>query len=231
MSGRNAKKARTTTSRGARARRESHRHRIQWVVVGAVVLAVIGVGVFAAASSSDGSPPEPANLAVISGAGAQAPPPWPAPGDVSDRANAAGLSLGPMGTAEHYHAHLDVLVDGKPVQVPENIGVDVASGTMSGLHTHTPDGVIHIEAATQGQAFTLGQLFTEWNVALAPDRIGGLAAGGSTGKTLTIYVNGTKTAGDPAMLRLMPHQEIALVYGSPDQAVEVPATFDFGPNA
>lgn len=33
---------------------------------------------------------------------------------------------GPMGTADHYHAQLDVFVDGKPTPVPADIGVSAA---------------------------------------------------------------------------------------------------------
>lgn len=52
-------------------------------------------------------------------------PPWPAPvADVPDRVAAAGLDLGPMGTAEHYHPKLQIIIDGQQIQVPANIGVD-----------------------------------------------------------------------------------------------------------
>ncbi|MGH3360274.1 MAG: hypothetical protein ACRDO7_15850, partial [Nocardioidaceae bacterium] len=131
----------------------------------------------------------------------------------------------PMGTAEHYHAHLDVLVDGKTVPVAANIGVDPASGSMAALHTHEPDGVIHIEAATEGEPFTLGQLFTEWDVKLGPDQIGSLTADGEN--ALSVYVNGDKIDGDPAQLRLEPEQEIAIVYGPPGHDVDIPDSYDF----
>lgn len=132
-----------------------------------------------------------------------------------------------MGTAEHYHAHLDVLVNGQAVPVPPNIGVDPSSGLMTGLHTHTPDGVVHIEAARTGQPFTLGQLFTEWNVRLAATQLGGLAVSGNN--TLTLYVNGSKVSANPATLRLEPRQQITPVYGPADQEVSVPDSYDFAP--
>lgn len=165
------------------------------------------------------------NLQSASGRGPESAPPWALPTDAPSRVKAAGLSLGQMGTAEHYHAHLDILVDGQPVPVPVNIGIDPNSGQMSAVHTHTADGVIHIEAATKGQPFTLGQVFTEWNVRLSTDRIGSLAADSSN--TLTAYVNGKKVTGNPAMIRLATHQEIAIVYGPKDAKVKVPATFKF----
>jgi len=129
--------------------------------------------------------------------------------------------------AEHYHVHLDVLVDGKPIAVPANLGVDPSTGEMSYLHTHTPDGVVHIEAGRSGQPFTLGQLFTEWDVRLSATQVGGLKATG--GKELTLYVDGKLVPGDPALLRLRPHQQITLVYGPAGQRVDVPESYPFAP--
>ena len=81
-------------------------------------------------------------------------PPWPAPTEhVPARVAAAGLDLGPMGTAEHYHPRLTITIDGKPVPVPLNIGVDPTTGAMSAVHTHEGDGTIHIEAHTVGEEF------------------------------------------------------------------------------
>ncbi|MFF0051684.1 hypothetical protein [Streptomyces sp. NPDC005498] len=50
-------------------------------------------------------------------------PPWPAPADGSAGAKAAGLKVSAMeGTVNHFHSHLDVIVDGNPrdVTVPED---------------------------------------------------------------------------------------------------------------
>lgn len=155
--------------------------------------------------------------------------PWPVPADTATAVRQAGLALGPMGTAEHYHAHLDVLVNGRAVAVPGNIGVDQFTGEMSALHTHPPDGIVHVEAARRGQIFTLGQFFTQWGVSLATDRIGGLRTG--DGKTLAVYANGVRVEGNPRDLRFAPRQQVTIVYGSPDQQVDVPATYDFPPGS
>ncbi|KQV63438.1 hypothetical protein ASC64_17575 [Nocardioides sp. Root122] len=135
-------------------------------------------------------------------------PPWPVPTDVAARVAAAGLDLGPMGTAEHYHPTLSITIDGQPVPVPPNIGVDPNTGAMSALHTHEGDGTIHIEADTVGEKFTLGQLFTQWGVALTPTSIGGVRA--TAGGTVAVTSNGTPVSGDPADLRLEPDQQIEL---------------------
>lgn len=149
-------------------------------------------------SSSDGTPELDATSA----------PPWPAPVDVSARVAAAGLDLGPMGTAEHYHPSLRIVIDGDEVPVPPNIGVDTTTGAMSAVHTHEADGTIHVEASVQGEAFTLGQVFTQWGVALTPTQIGGVEA--QDGQAVTVTSNGEPIAGDPMNLRLQPEQQIVV---------------------
>lgn len=141
-------------------------------------------------------------------AGENSTPLWPAPTDVPARVAAAGLDLGPMGMAEHYHPHLQVVLRGREVQVPANIGVDPATGAMSALHTHEPDGTIHIEADTAGEVFTLGQLFTEWGVPLTATQIGNVKA--AQGQQVKLTSNGTPVAGQPGDLRLQPDQKIVL---------------------
>lgn len=135
-------------------------------------------------------------------------PPWPAPIDVSARVASAGLDLGSMGMAEHYHPHLQVIVNGSEVPVAANIGVDPATGAMSALHTHEPDGTIHIEADKASEVFTLGQLFTQWGVKLTATQIGGVKA--KEGQKVTLTSNGTPVASDPTKLRLEPEQKIVL---------------------
>lgn len=135
-------------------------------------------------------------------------PPWPAPTDVPQRVAAAGLDLGPMGMAEHYHLQLQVVVDGAEVPVPANIGVDPATGAMSALHTHTADGEVHIEADVAGEVFTLAQLFTQWGVQLGADRIGGART--KVGEAVTVIGNGKPYTGDPAELRLEPNEQIVV---------------------
>lgn len=135
-------------------------------------------------------------------------PPWPAPTDVPARVASAGLDLGPMGTAEHYHPKLRIIIDGEDVPIPANIGVDPTTGAMSAVHTHETDGTIHIEAETVGETFTLGQLFTEWGVTLTPTQIGGAKA--NAGQQLIVTSNGAPVSGDPQDLRLEPDQVVVL---------------------
>ena len=151
-----------------------------------------------ATPTSDGTP-SPDDVAM---------PPWPAPTDVAARVSAAGLDLGPMGMAEHYHPKLRIIIDGSEVPIPPNVGVDPTTGAMSALHTHEGDGTIHIEADTVGEKFTLGQLFTQWGVALTPTQIGGVKA--NAGEEVRVTSNGAPVTGDPGDLELEPEQEIEL---------------------
>ena len=130
------------------------------------------------------------------------------PADFRKGVAAAGLDLSPMGTAEHYHPTLAITIDDQPVPVPPNIGVDPDTGAMSAVHTHEGDGTIHIEAHTVGEKFTLGQLFTQWGVALTPTQIGGVKA--NAGEEVRATSNGAPVTGDPGDLELEPEQEIEL---------------------
>lgn len=135
-------------------------------------------------------------------------PPWPAPVDVADRVEAAGLDLGPMGTAAHYHPHLRIVIDGRDVPVAPNIGVDPATGAMSALHTHEGDGTIHVEADEPDEVFTLRQLFVQWDVALSSSRIGSVRA--AHGEHVKLTSNGMSIPGEPGQLQLEPDQRIVL---------------------
>ena len=135
-------------------------------------------------------------------------PPWPSPADVADRVAQAGLDLGPMGTAEHYHPHVRIVIDGADVALPPNIGVDSATDAMSPLYTHEGEGTIHIEARTKGGVFALRQLFTEWGVGLTANQMGGAHA--DLGHRVELRSNGEPVTGDRRELRLAPDQAILL---------------------
>jgi len=186
----------------------------------ATLLIVAAIGI---SNAQDDDSSTQAGSGAVSGLGAAAAPPWPLPPDATDRVAAAGMDTGPMGMAEHYHAHLDIIVNGEAVPVPANLGIDPATGGMAALHTHTADGLVHVEADTQDEAFTLGQLFTAWNVKLTAEQIGSMTT--TDGNELKVYVNGEEQSGNPAMLRLADQQQITIVFG--DQQVDIPDTYDF----
>ena len=138
---------------------------------------------------------------------------------------AAGLVSNPMeGAVQHFHAHLDILADGSAVEVPANLGIDPHRGLIAELHTHDASGILHVESGSKTLTFTLGQLFTEWGVRLDAEDLGGLRA--TDGKQLRAYVDGRQVDGDPGVIQLTNHQEVALVYGASTPS-QVPTTYDF----
>jgi hypothetical protein len=146
----------------------------------------------------------------------------------AERIKAAGLEvLKAEGHAEHFHAHLDVFTDGKAMTVPADIGFEHnAAGQPTGisaLHSHDESGIIHIEAPTAGDTYTLGQFFTEWGVLDGTDKNPGTAHSGTDG--WTVVVNGAKQAGKITDVVLKAHDEIVLFHGTaPDP---LPASFTF----
>ncbi|MCO5971145.1 hypothetical protein [Actinoallomurus soli] len=222
---RRSARERLAAERAAEERRRRRRRITTWVAGGGVAAVLVAAGVWASTSHEKKSPGGAAAPAAADGAAA-ARPPWPRPDDTADRARKEGLAVAPMeGTAVHFHTHLDILVDGKAVPVPADLGIAASGDAMSELHTHDTTGVLHIEAPTTGKRYTLGQLFTEWGVPLSATGLGALKAGGT--RTLTAYVDGKRQTGDPAAIELAPHREIALVYGPAHASIRVPSHYDF----
>jgi hypothetical protein len=155
--------------------------------------------------------------------------PWPRPADQQARVKAAGLTLTPQETLNvHYHAHLDVFVNGRQVTVPAGLGINAGPGGkppehgapgIAPLHTHDPSGVLHIEAPRQ-ETFTLGQVFDEWGVLLTGSRLGAYSP-------VRVYVDGHRYVKDPDKIVLHPHEEIAVVAGQGH--VQVPSRYQFPP--
>lgn len=177
----------------------------------AALAATIATVTLAGCGNASTATSKPFPPSEVSTARSSGQPPWPAPTDVPPRVAAAGLNLGAMGMAEHYHPRVRIFIRGTEVPLAPNIGVDPATGAMSAVHTHEGDGTIHIEAGTKGEGFTLGQFFTEWGVPLTPTRIGGVRA--KAGEKVTATSNGVPVNGDPNRLRLRPEQQIELRLG------------------
>ena len=123
--------------------------------------------------------------------------------------------------AYHIHAHLTVYAAGQPHALPGGIGIPgsqiaqspqgpVAAGgqCIYWLHTHAPDGVIHIESPTK-RIYTLGNFFDEWRQPLSDSKVGTLS-----GKVSAI-VNGKPWTKNPRDIPLDPHAVIQLSVGSP----------------
>ena len=233
MASRNGSNAAAKSRRGGRkavayARSSAHSGTRWWVaasgIVALVVLLTIARSIGGQRTSQTKGPDINDPTATIA-VGGYTTPPWPAPADATAAVNAAGLPmLGREGNVEHIHAHLDVLVDGQAMPVPADIGIDVHRRTISPLHTHDVSGVLHIESPAKRQ-FSLGEFFSEWQVSLSEDNIGGLRTGG--GNVVRVFVNGTRRNGNPGAIMLGAHDEIAVLYDRPHPGETVPRSYDF----
>ena len=160
------------------------------------------------------------------------PAPWapPAIADAKDTVayvTAAGLPYNEEMLQVHYHAHLDVIIDGKPTPVPPYVGFIVSGQKVTALaplHTHDSSGVIHIENSVPAK-FLLGQFFIEWGVRLSATCVGGYCADAT--HDFAVYVNGSKYAGDPNQIVLTKHEEIAIEYGAKGSLPKPPSAYTF----
>lgn len=129
--------------------------------------------------------------------------------------------------AEHYHAHLSLIVNGVQLAIPLGIGImdavvrgdtlAIAGTCFYWLHAHDRTGIIHIEPSVAGHTFTLGEYFDIWGEPLSDSNVAGNAGG------VTVYVNGARYTGDPRAIVLAAHQEITLEVG----ARVAPPTYTF----
>jgi hypothetical protein len=114
----------------------------------------------------------------------------------------------------HIHAHLDVFVDGQALKVPASIGIE-DNTCLYWLHTHTSDGIMHIESP-KTQDFALSQFLDIWRTTGTnpPPNVEPI-----------IYVNGQVVSTKLSETKLNVHDEIVLVYGNPPP--NIPTFYQF----
>jgi hypothetical protein len=112
----------------------------------------------------------------------------------------------------HIHQHLLILDRGKEVHIPPNVGQPEGQRCIYWLHTHTPDGIIHIEAP-KDRSFTLNDFFKVWGQPLS--RTAAATAHAGKGQRLRVWVNGKPYAGDPKAIKLNAHTDIVIEAGPP----------------
>jgi hypothetical protein len=145
-----------------------------------------------------------------------------APASTTGTGKVDGITCGPSEQlVYHIHAHLAVFKSGQAYTLPAGVGIPgshavntnqgpIASGgsCIYWLHTHTTDGVIHIESPTK-KIYTLGNFFDEWRQPLSSKQVGTLSG------PVTAIVNGKPWKKDPRAIPLLPHADIQLQIGEP----------------
>jgi hypothetical protein len=124
-----------------------------------------------------------------------------------------GISCDAMeGQRIHIHQHLVIFDHGHEVAIPANVGQPAMKRCIYWLHTHTPDGIIHIEAPLD-RSFTLGDFFKVWGQPLTKTAAASARAG--KGTSLKVWVDGKAYTKDPAAIPLSAHTDIVIEAGPP----------------
>jgi hypothetical protein len=131
----------------------------------------------------------------------------------------------------HIHAHLAVFVDGRRRTIPRAIGIpqprEITSSDQGPfvvgdrcyyrMHSHTADGVIHIESPVR-RTYTLGDYFDIWRQPLGPGQVGPARG------PVIVYINGRRFPGDPRTAPLTAQALVQVDVGAdvPPQAFTFP---------
>jgi hypothetical protein len=151
--------------------------------------------------------------------------PWTANADLSlERADEIGLPA--EGTTLHEHANVQVFVNGAEQPVPQGIGI--TEDGLASLHTHTSDGLVHVESS-QIRDFTLGEFFDVWGVFLSETCIGAHCpqGQGQGQEELIVFQDGVRVDGSIRDVVLDDQSVIVVTFGTPDQLPDPLPTFDF----
>jgi hypothetical protein len=121
----------------------------------------------------------------------------------------------------HVHAHLDIFVNGVHQQIPSDIGILSSPSCLYWLHTHSDDGLLHVEAPGTRE-FTVGQFLDIWqqthNSTALFDTVSNMPA--------TAYVDGERFEGEYRSVPIESLKEIVIAYGRPPE--NITADYDFG---
>jgi hypothetical protein len=140
------------------------------------------------------------------------------------------ISCGAEMTTVHYHADLQIYVNGQLQTVPAGVGIVLPDGTNSphlasngataclySLHTHDATGIVHIESP-DSRPYTLGNLFDIWGQHLSTTQFMGHTVDATHKLSVVIYdATGTKklVTGDPSKVVMSAHETVVIQYNSP----------------
>jgi len=141
----------------------------------------------------------------------------------------------------HIHIALALYNHGKPVTVPQDIGIPASQSINEAaqnpqnpnmclywLHTHDPSGIVHIESPTR-KLYTLGQFLDVWRNTAATDATGGyqnqISVDGSFPQALQAanprdihaYVDSKPISTPYWTITFTPHKLVTLEIGTPQK--------------
>jgi hypothetical protein len=187
----------TAVTRARKAKRTSS---WWWAAILALVVAVGGIAIVAVGGGSGNS------SSAGSSTGSTGPQLAAADTNITGQPVNGIECLGSEQLKFHDHAHLSIFVDGAQRTVPAFIGIAPDGSCLYWLHSHTPDGVIHMESPIQ-RSFTLADYFDIWGQPLSSTQVGPAKG------TVTAFVDGKRFNGDPRTIKLAEHANIQLDVG------------------
>jgi hypothetical protein len=116
------------------------------------------------------------------------------------------------GSVLHIHQHVAIFDHGKPVPIPDDVGRPLVGQCFYWLHTHTPDGIVHIESPNF-KTFSLGNFFDIWGQPLGKTDVAG--AKPKPHEHVEVWVDGRSYAGDPRSIELTQHLDVTIEVGPP----------------
>ncbi len=118
----------------------------------------------------------------------------------------------------HIHVHLTIYIQGKMVTIPQDIGIATDGSCFYWMHTHTDDGIVHIEAPQKLHNLALDDFLTLWQVGFASLNFPPQMTQ-STGWQIFVNgkpFNGVVTSPLHTEVILSSHDAITMEYGSPN---------------
>jgi hypothetical protein len=112
----------------------------------------------------------------------------------------------------HVHAHVTVLVDGKPQLFDRYSGLNYNHDCLYWLHVHDQSGIVHIESPNKILP-TLGTWYDVMGQPLSSTQVAGAKV--KPGQQLRMWVNGKRYTGDPRKIVLVKHTQVWLEIGPP----------------
>jgi hypothetical protein len=116
------------------------------------------------------------------------------------------------GSVLHIHQHVAIFDHGKSVPIPDDVGRPLVAQCFYWLHTHTPDGIVHIESPNF-KTFTLGNFFDVWGEPLGTTGVAG--AKPKSGEHVAVWVDGRPYTGNPRTIELTQHLDVTIEVGPP----------------
>ena len=116
------------------------------------------------------------------------------------------------GSVLHIHQHVAIFDHGRALTIPPDVGRPLAAQCFYWIHTHTPDGIVHVESPSF-RSFTLGQFFDIWGQPLSRTDVAG--AKPHKGERVVVWVDGQRYDGNPRTIPLTAHLDVTFDVGPP----------------